>query len=120
MTYYEWGSVEGDTNASAIISDRRRDKGISGWGTGLGQLLFIGMAVWYGNTGSHAALACMSVTGAWFVVSAVGTELFGTHTFVMIAERRAQLLEVAVQELRHEVSRLNADRRPATRKLDYD
>jgi hypothetical protein len=35
-------------------------------------------------------------------------ELYSAHTFVMIAERRAQLLEHAVQDLQSEVGRLHA------------
>lgn len=99
-----WGSVDGDVNADAIISDRRDGKKAANLACAL---LFPGLvivAIWLGMTGSHAALAIGLVIAVLFLRSAVAADTYGTHTFVMIAERRAQLLEQKVQELQTDLA----------------
>lgn len=102
-----WGSVDGDTNAQAIISDRAGEKKAGYWTGLVSGLALIGCLVWFGMTGSQAALAWSIIAAVWTINARVGQELHSTHTFVMIAERRAQLLEQQVQELRAQVAELN-------------
>jgi hypothetical protein len=117
-----WGSVEGDVNAKAIISDRRAVKKAIDWvSIGIG-LALLGTAIWYGTTGQPAALAVLIVVAVWAIGGQVTGELHTTHTFVMIAERRAQLLEQQVQALRGDVGDLLQllERDRQDRRRDYD
>lgn len=118
-----WGAVPGDTNAQAIISDRRDGKTGVRWGGIISGLFLLAAAIFYGTTGEPGALAWLIVCAVWAVNNTVMTELYGTHTFIMIAERRAQLLEQAVQSLRSEVTSLRSELRAnptPTRRYDYD
>jgi len=95
----EWGSVAGDLNADGIIRDRRSLKRWLGW-TNFGFLVAaIAVAIWYAISGSHVALALEVFLSANLAAGWAQHGSYDTHTFVMIAERRAQLLEHHVQHL---------------------
>ena len=94
-----WGSVDGDYNADRIISDRQTQKSVAVWVSLVTGLLMIGCAVWYGTSGEPAALAWLILTAVWTVTGAVSQAIYETHTFVMIAERRTQLIEQRLLEL---------------------
>ena len=99
-----WGSVDGDVNAKAIISDRRVGKKVTDLACALLFPALVIVAIWLGMTGSHAALAFGLVIAVLFLRSAGQADTYDTHTFVMIAERRAQLLEQKVQELQTDLA----------------
>lgn len=99
-----WGSVDGDVNADAIISDRRDGKKVANLVCALLFPVLVIVAIWLGITGSHAALAVGLVIAVVYLRSAVAADTYGTHTLVMIAERRAQLLEQKVQELQTDLA----------------
>lgn len=95
----EWGSVDGDTNADVIIHDRRQGRRDANY-TGLANFALVaGFAIWYAMTGSNTALALEIIAAAWLAVSGVNREIYRTHTMVLIAERRAQLMEQKLQAL---------------------
>ena len=99
-----WGSVDGDVNADAIISDRREGKKVADLSCALTFPTLVVVAIWLGMTGSHAALAIGLVIAVLFLRSAVAAETYSTHTYVMIAERRAQLLEQKVEGLQTDLA----------------
>lgn len=111
--YDRWGAVAGDTNAHAIMADRKRQRGGEAWGTGLAQLALIGFAIWYGSSGSPAALAWLIVAAVWAINANTASDLSATHTFVLIAERRAQLIEQAIREQADRIHDLGHDVREA-------
>ena len=95
----EWGSVDGDVNADAIIHDRREGRNVINYTGLINFALVAGFAAWYAMTGSHTALALEIIAAAWLAVSGVNREIYRTHTMLLIAERRTQLVEQKLQAL---------------------
>ena len=97
--YQEWGSVDGDHNADAIISDRRSGlKGLSFgvfWNFGLVALF----GVWYAWSETPLALVLVILSVGWLVGTGVAREVYRMHTMLMIAERRTQLIEQKLQAI---------------------
>ncbi len=95
-----WGSVAGDGDAEGIAHRRRADRlgqRIVGF---LSFALTSGFAIWFANTGSSTALALEIIAAAWLAACGVGSIIYPTFTLLMIAERRIQLVEQQVQEIR--------------------
>lgn len=99
MSDWQWGSVPGDANASAIMMDRQSLGKSRHWASQLLGLATIGLAIWYGAGGGAPALAALIVFAAWEVIAAASADLHGTHTFTMITERRVQLVEQQLQAM---------------------
>lgn|SRR5690242_10943618 len=95
----EWGSVDGDINASAIIRDRKEDRKWVRRASLFSGLPFLPCLIWFGMTGSHVALAIVIFSLSGVIQWSTEKALFETHTFALITERRAQLLEQQVQQL---------------------
>ena len=95
-----WGSVEGDGEADVIISQRRANRlgerivGLTSF------VLTIIFAIWFAITGSSGALALEIIAAAGLTIFGVGSLLYKSHTMLLIAERRIQLVEQQMQELR--------------------
>jgi hypothetical protein len=105
---YEWGFAEGDTDAAAIIADRRVAKKSNVAGRAISFFAFMGSAVWYANHGTPSALAMMIALGAAMVICVLATDIQQIETYALITERRAQLLEQKVQALQNEIARWRA------------
>ena len=100
----EQGSLDGDGNADAIIADRLpAKKSASVLGAVYG-VAFLVTAVGYGLTGRPAILAALIVLAVWVINGTVSLHIYDTHTFVMIAERRAQLLEQRLQAVQSDMN----------------
>lgn len=99
----DWGSVAGDTNADAIIRDRRRGDTTLGWLRLASIVVLVAAASAYTDSGAPGALAGLVIAATFAIGMGVASRLYETHTFVMIAERRAQLLEQEVADLRQDV-----------------
>ena len=97
-----WGSVQGDGDAKLIVSGRSRELSTLAITVSVFFLILLGVAVWYAITGSHAALAVEVVVAAICAAGWVRKELFVTHSYVMVAERRIQLVEQQIQAMRDE------------------
>ena len=87
--FQEWGSVEGDGNADAIIRDRKEGRRDNAYNPIINFVLLAVVSAWFAVTGSHFALAIEIILGAWLVGSGIRNSIYPLHTFVMIAERRA-------------------------------
>lgn len=98
----DWGSVDGDGNADAIIADRREGRSDLNRTVLVNFAILIGCAVWYGLTESAAALALEIVAAAWLTGSGVQRWIYQTHTLVMIAERRIQLVEQKLARMEYD------------------
>lgn len=95
----EWGSVDGDANADAIIHDRREGRRNLSFNAFFNFALVAGCAIWYASTENSTALALEILAAAWLAVSGVTRETYQVYTMLMIAERRAQLTEQKLQAL---------------------
>jgi hypothetical protein len=107
----EYGSVDGDTNAKAILQDRR----LPSWANWLGTaqaLLTIAVAVTYGYTGAPGWLAFLVLNVGWMVTGTVTTALHQHMSWLQIIERRCQLLEQDADDLAKEVRQIAPGPRP--------
>jgi hypothetical protein len=91
-------------SAEAIIAARRPAKRVSVVLRGVILWAMIAAAVWYGARGGSAALALLIVLAVMTLIGVLGTDLHRTHTFVMIAERRAQLIEHQLAALQRDLA----------------
>lgn len=99
MQFENWGAVDGDGSADGIIANRREAKRYLNFQTLFNAGIFFACAFWYGSTENSAALAMLIVTSTWLVGIGVKREIYQTHTMLMIAERRAQLLEQKIRDI---------------------
>lgn len=103
----EWGSVDGDGNADAIISQRREGRVSIKINAFANFALLASFAVWFSLTESSTALALEIIAASWLVVSGVTREIYEAYTMVMIAERRTQLLEQKVSDIQSNLADLS-------------
>lgn len=96
---YQWGDVDGDINADAIIRNSREDwrvyryVGIAVW------LLLIAVAVWFSLTGADMALAILMVASVFAIGVEIQSAAHSNYTMTMITERRTQLIEQKLAEI---------------------
>lgn len=101
----EFGSVDGDLNAKVIMEGRREPE-MAAWLQLAQALVTIGSAIAYGLTDHHGWLAFLILSVGWMVVGAVSQLLHQQMTWILIIERRCQLLE---QDM-NDIERLIRDR----------
>ena len=75
-----WGSVDGDVNADAIISDRKAGLKTTEWTCSIMGLLILGIALWYGFTQSHWAIVAALIFTPSFVMSGIAIEQYKAFT----------------------------------------
>ena len=95
----EWGSVDGDINADAIISDRLHLKRVMGPFNLVVLALTLGCGIWYALSASQAAIALEIFLAAYLVAGWIQHDLYQAETMILIAERRIQLVEQKLQEM---------------------
>lgn len=100
----QWGSVPGDVNAQAIISDRRSEKKTLEIVRGVAFFFMIGSALAYGASESHGALAFLIMSAPFYAASLVMVEISKAYTIVQVAERRAQLIEQKLEALQTDLA----------------
>ncbi len=98
--------MDGDSNADAIIRDRKDGKRDVIIGGLVNFVILAGCATWYAVTESSVALALEVIAASWLVVSGVQRVLYDAHTMVMIAERRTQLIEQKVRDIQIDLADL--------------
>lgn len=98
----DYGSVDGDVNAKAIFSDRRQHPVLVG-AMVVQALVPMGSAIGYGLTGYQGWLAFLILSAAWLVISVVDQRHHQQMTWLMVIERRCQLLEQDADDLAGEV-----------------
>jgi hypothetical protein len=107
------GSVDGDTNAQAILSDRRVTPLMAGMMIAQAAAP-IGAAIAYGMTSHPGWLAFLILSAAWMVVGAVSTELHRHETWLLIIERRCQLIEQDADDLSTQIHEFREATKPRT------
>ena len=122
-----WGSVDGDTNAEVIISDRSRGREIGTIVEVLFGFLALGSALWFGVTEDRWALAATIILTSWSVAATVTAESYKLFTAEMVTERRAQLLEQdmnvlnrRLNEMDDKLDQLLAELKPGSRQWEDD
>lgn len=105
----QWGSVDGDHNADAIMRDRRAEQAMDKYGLIVLGVALTGSMIWHGFTGDPWALSWLVLSGVWAVNAQTSRDIFTTHTFVMIAERRTQLLEQKVAQMQEDLYEARRD-----------
>jgi hypothetical protein len=96
-----WGSVEGDGNADAIIADRREGRRGGNYTVLWNFGLVAGCIVWYALTNSGIALALEILAASWLTIQAIGRPAYETYTMLSITERRVQLIEQKIEALQN-------------------
>jgi len=97
-SHREWGSVDGDTNAQAIFQDRRQSNATH-WVGGAVVILWLGSAIAFGVTGADGWLASLIVSSVWAGTATVENRFHELKTWIMVTERRAQLIEQDLDDL---------------------
>lgn len=100
----QWGSVDGDGNADAIIRDRRDGRRATYYAIFWNFTLVAGFAIWYAITQISAALALEIIAASWLAISGINRAVHETHTMLMIAERRTQLIEQKLRDFQIDLS----------------
>lgn len=102
----DWGSVDGDGNAEAIIFQRSEGRMSIKIGIFVNFALLAAFAFWFALSESSIALALEIIAASWLVINGVTRETYDTYTMVMIAERRTQLLEQKINDIQSNVAEL--------------
>ncbi|SFK71759.1 hypothetical protein [Caulobacter sp. UNC279MFTsu5.1] len=105
-----WGDVAGDTNADAIIRDRKDEVKALNWVGAIIFLGFIATCIWYANSPSPGLLAFLIFMAVMEVGVLIQYELWKSHTILLIAERRVQLVEQQLLHITQGISELRSDR----------
>lgn len=97
--HQSWGSVDGDFNADAIISDRQSGMKALTFGAMWNFSLVAIFGAWYALTETPLALVLVVLAVGWLVGVGVARQVYGMHTMLMIAERRTQIIEQKLQSV---------------------
>jgi hypothetical protein len=90
---FEYGSVDGDINAKAIMQDRAVGQTAVIWIYAALQVGMIGCGIAYGTTGHPGWLAGLVLVSVWFLAGIIHQAAYPLMTWLQIVERRAQLIE---------------------------
>lgn len=103
---YQWGDVDGDFNADAIIRRYREDARIYKYLGAASWLSLIAVAVWFSVDGANVALAILIV----MCVLTIGVEThssgYSNYAMTAIAERRAQIIEQKLADIEARLAKL--------------
>ena len=100
---WNWGEVQGDDEADAIIWQRKKQIFDDNLVAIFNFILIVALAVWYVITDSRIALASEIIAASWLTVSGVKAAQNKTYTMLLIAERRIQLVEQQIDNLNQRI-----------------
>ena len=99
----EWGSVQGDERARALVASRRSLSLTYSWSSTLVGAAALAAGIWYGFTTNAWALAATVLLTGLTVSGKVVSEVFDHRSSVIANELRLRLLEEQLQNIAEEL-----------------